>query len=1170
MNVGELTATYDIDATGAEEGIARQELALRGLARDTNATAASIRRDMEGALRRLPTVQITADSGPLDERLLAVRHQLQDLARERVGVTIDAEEAQRRLDGLWAELEAIGGAHPEPAVRVQTGLAHAAVSDLVLRLGELAREDHAVVVHVAAEQAEAELAAIAEEARRVGDLDPHIEVHVDEAGEADRAARDFSRLTGTLTSTGSAAGGMAGRIGMVLGLLGAALPVAAGLSAALLAIAPAAGVAATGVLMLGSAVAAIKVGTSGIGAALKAAFAPPAGGSSGAVNTAQQIASAQLALRDTVQQTADANVLAARQVGDSQRTLADDVQAASAAQVQAARQVAMAERTLADAQKAAQQAQLDLNAARHQARMDLEDLSNQVADAALSQRGDVLAVQQAKLALDATLANPGANRAAREQAQLTYDQAVQRLQEQGLALDRLKAKQADASRAGVDGSALVVSAQAKVASAQRTVGDQTQALTDAQVQAQAQVAAALRKVGDQVRNVQDAQAAQARTAYQGAEQVTKAQQALQQAAKSAAGGGVDPLAAALAKLSPNARAFVEEIIRLKPALHDLKLDVQQRLFQGLSGEFRTAAETILPVLHASLDDTAVHLNTMAKGTIEAGTELGQSGVLGRALAFANKGLGNLAGLPGQVVTGLVKIGTAAGPAFERVTAGASGMATRVSDRIAAAFSSGGMQRGIDLAITLVGQLGTVLGNVGSIVGALFGAANASGGSFVQTLVVITGAMAAAFRSPEVQAGLTALYQTMGLLARTAGPLLGQALRALGPILVALAPGAQALIQALGPALSVVVRALGPVLTSLGRAVSAVAVAFAPVLTLIGTLVGALLPVLAPLLDGVAQIASQLAPLVAALAQAIGGALAPVFAQLPVIIRPLVTLLTALTGALLPVLTQLVVALSPSLGMIAQAFGQVMVALAPVLQQLAVLLGQQLQVLLPLLIPIIAAVGKFAAILAGNLAQALTGIVVPALRMFSQVLGGDFTGAAESAREVIRGIKDLIVREFVLMPAQIVGVFDDLAGELYKAGGRIIGALVDGIRSKAGSVTSTLGGVLKDARDLLPFSPARKGPFSGSGWSLHSGRAISTALAEGILSGQGRVQDATAQLMGTAHGPLGRQPAFAGSPFAMAGAGAGASGLHIEHYHESESGSARSTAEDLNWLYKGRG
>ena len=67
----------------------------------------------------------------------------------------------------------------------------------------------------------------------------------------------------------------------------------AGLVGTLANIAPAAAVGATAVLSLASAVAAIKIGTSGIGAALKAAFAPAKSGGGGAAKAANQAADAQ-------------------------------------------------------------------------------------------------------------------------------------------------------------------------------------------------------------------------------------------------------------------------------------------------------------------------------------------------------------------------------------------------------------------------------------------------------------------------------------------------------------------------------------------------------------------------------------------------------------------------------------------------------------------------------------------------------------------------------------------------------------------------------------------------------------------------------------------------------------------------------------------------------------
>lgn len=71
--------------------------------------------------------------------------------------------------------------------------------------------------------------------------------------------------------------------------------------------------------------------------------------------------------------------------------------------------------------------------------------------------------------------------------------------------------------------------------------------------------------------------------------------------------------------------------------------------------------------------------------------------------------------------------------------------------------------------------------------------------------------------------------------------------------------------------------------------------------------------------------------------------------------------------------------------------------------------------------------------------------------------------------------------------------------LYNAGRAIIQGLVNGIRNMAGAVTGAVRGVLSAARNLLPFSPAKEGPFSGKGWTLYSGMAIIDALATGVRS-----------------------------------------------------------------------
>lgn len=84
-----------------------------------------------------------------------------------------------------------------------------------------------------------------------------------------------------------------------------------------------------------------------------------------------------------------------------------------------------------------------------------------------------------------------------------------------------------------------------------------------------------------------------------------------------------------------------------------------------------------------------------------------------------------------------------------------------------------------------------------------------------------------------------------------------------------------------------------------------------------------------------------------------------------------------------------------------------------------------------------------------------------------------------------------------LPGRIRSAIGNLGSMLYSSGRSIIQGLINGIKDMAGAVKSAVSGVLQSARNLLPFSPAKEGPFSGKGWTLYSGRSIVEGLADGI-------------------------------------------------------------------------
>lgn len=116
----------------------------------------------------------------------------------------------------------------------------------------------------------------------------------------------------------------------------------------------------------------------------------------------------------------------------------------------------------------------------------------------------------------------------------------------------------------------------------------------------------------------------------------------------------------------------------------------------------------------------------------------------------------------------------------------------------------------------------------------------------------------------------------------------------------------------------------------------------------------------------------------------------------------------------------------------------------------------------------------------------------------------FAGLLGKVKKWFDGLKDAasggvgsLVSYIADVPKKILNALGDFGGMLYGAGKSIIEGLGRGIRDAVHSVTEAVSWVLHQARQLLPFSPAKEGPFSGKGWTTYSGAAIMDGLATGI-------------------------------------------------------------------------
>ncbi|MFI1166569.1 hypothetical protein ACH4UM_23935 [Streptomyces sp. NPDC020801] len=775
--------------------------------------------------------------------------------------------------------------------------------------------------------------------------------------DVDRSA--LSRLTGSLGGGGSGAGGI-GALTSSLSSLTAmaigALPTMASLGQAMIQMGPAAAIAAPAVLSLGAAFAAIKIGTSGIGDAFKAAFAP-ATKSAGAAESAtrrveaaqRSLAKAQQGVKDAEERAAEARVQAARQIEDAQRNLKTTVSDVADSNRRAAESVAQAERDLADAQRAARQAQLDLNDARKQAAQDLEDLNNRLADAQLDQRQKVLDLQDAEANLNAVKAKGSkATKEELDKAQLQYDRAVQALQEQQTETTRLQQQAADANKAGVEGSKKVSDAKQKIADANEQVTNKTRALKDAEIEQARTAQAGAQKIADAQRAVADAQTAAAKAAKDGARAIADAQQQAADAARALAeaqtSGAIatNKTADALSRLSPNARAFVDAVLAQRDAWRGLKLDVQDALFQGLGRTFTTLSTAVLPTLRAGLTGTASILNQTAKNAANAVIQLARTGTLRQMFDGLNAGMRPLTRIPGQIITGLTQISVAASPAFARLTAAAAGAADTISQKLGAAFKSGALADAINRGVEIAKQFGKVLGDAFVTVNNILKAAAQGGGDALGALGSVFAELRRITSMPEVQKALASIFQAINSIAKLVAGTLGAAIEAAMPLLAALAPVITQLADQLGPvlsqflgqlgqALTPIITALLPVLTNIGSVIVGLVQAVMPLLQPIGDLLGAIVTAIAPVVKAVgdalvplvATIAQGLAPVVQALVPVVGmfgqllGALAPLFPPLLQALMPLMQPLAQLTVSLLNLAMQVITPLMPLIVGLAQ-------------------------------------------------------------------------------------------------------------------------------------------------------------------------------------------------------------------------------------------------------------
>jgi hypothetical protein len=268
-----------------------------------------------------------------------------------------------------------------------------------------------------------------------------------------------------------------------------------------------------------------------------------------------------------------------------------------------------AERNYFEAQEEVLDATNALNDAREEAKERLQQLRFETEGAAISEKRARIEFEKARESLQRVQDLPPNSRA-RQEAELAFASADLNLRR---AIDRnsdLKKEENKATLAGVEGSDQVLDAKERLADAYQNEQDAAfeaaKAFRDAaRAQEEAARAAADAAAGGRVERDLDERIARAREA------VRDAEQALKEGA-----GGVDAYREALAKLSPEARKFVEYFVdEFIPAVRVLSAAAGRRFFEPLTEGFQLLQSRV-GELEPLFENTGGILGRLSKGFFE--------------------------------------------------------------------------------------------------------------------------------------------------------------------------------------------------------------------------------------------------------------------------------------------------------------------------------------------------------------------------------------------------------------------------------------------------------------------------------------------------------------------------------------------------------------------------
>jgi tape measure domain-containing protein len=313
--------------------------------------------------------------------------------------------------------------------------------------------------------------------------------------------------------------------------------------------------------------------------------------------------------------------------------------------------------------------------------------------------------------------------------------------------------------------------------------------------------------------------------------------------------------------------------------------------------------------------------------------------------------------------------------------------------------------------------------------------------------------------PGIANALVSVGQTLGPALMTMLPQITQAFSGMFAQLPAfISTYGQPMLEAFGALFATMAGQIPSLMTSLGQAlIAGIQVAFSAIGDNSGAIAGFISGFGASLASGIQTLGATIVAALPSIGQSIASAL-------PTLIPALMSSITGVITSLAAALPGIAVAIINQLPAIIGGLATGIINGLPMLLNAFVSVVTSIASNFPSIF--MAVVGAIPAII-GNIA-----------RPFAE-LGGRILG-------YISGI-----------PGQIIGMFAGAGSWLLDSGAALMNGFKQGILNAVEGVKSAVSGALQKIRDFFPFSPAKVGPFSGSGYTSVSGEHLMRDFGKAI-------------------------------------------------------------------------